>query len=336
MSNPKQIEAARLGSTNGNLGGRDGGSAVELDGVSLAWEESGEGVPVVCLHTAGQESSDFRKLREQAPAGCRLLLLDWPGHGRSGEDPVSFTVERCVDLLTGFLNALGLRNAVLLGTEFGGAVALAFALRHPPRVRGLVLCQPAGLLPEVKPARRAALSKALQRARGWLARKPQAAGVAHDQQRADALRGAHVLQCNQAALSVLALEDSLRSGLAQLLCPILIVLAERSRAYPLRRFEKVLAPVVEVSPAERPGRPRLAVFPGAQSPLWEDPERMAQVLSGFAAATVALDAHPHSWTLAAADWPARGLNQWLCTHPGCLASQALPVDQNPNLARGRS
>src|SRR5579863_1860088 len=120
------------------LGVKEGCAHLELDGISLAWEESGEGVPVVCLHAAGHGGRDFRLLQQEAPAGCRLLLLDWPGHGRSSADSRSFTVERCVGVLAGFLNSLGLRSAILLGSEFGAAVALAFAVQHPSRVRGLV------------------------------------------------------------------------------------------------------------------------------------------------------------------------------------------------------
>jgi pimeloyl-ACP methyl ester carboxylesterase len=315
------------------LGVREGSPYLNVDGTSLAWEESGEGVPVICLHAAGHGAADFRLFQEESPAGCRLMLLDWPGHGRSGDDARSFTVERCVSLLAGFMNAQGLRHAVLLGSEFGAAVALAFALRHPLRVRGLILCQPAGLVPAVAPPRSSRLKAALGRRLRPLQGKRTVTPAETQEQRIQVLQAEHALQCNQASLSVLALEDALRSALAQILCPVLVALAAKSRTYPLRPFERFLAPFIGVSPLERPGRPKLAIFSGSRSPLWENPARLALVVSGFAGATLALAAHQHSWTLAAADWPARGLNQWLCTHPGCYAAQALPVDQNPNLPR---
>jgi pimeloyl-ACP methyl ester carboxylesterase len=223
-----------------------------------------------------------------------------------------------------------LRSAVLLGSEFGASVALAFAIQHPARVRGLVLCQPSGLLPSMPPKRFSVITGAVRRPARAILRRPAYTPAELEQIRVDSLEAQHALQCNQAALSVLALEDALRTGLAQGLCPTLLVLASRSRTYPLKPFQRFLEPMVSVTPMEKPGRPKLAVFPGRHSPLWEDPARIAQMLSGFAAATVPLDAHRHSWTLAAADWPARGMNQWLCTHPGCNAAQALPAEENPN------
>lgn len=317
------------------LGVSERSSRLEFDGVSLAWECSGEGVPVVCLHAAGHGARDFRLLQQQSPQDCRLVLLDWPGHGRSGPDSRSFTVERCAGILSGFLSALGLRNAILLGSEFGAAVALSFAIQHPARVRGLVLCQPAGLLPAEQPRRSAEIGTALRRGARTLAHRPPDTPAEAEQQQVDLLEARHALQRNQAALSVLAFEETLRAELAQSLCPTLIVLAEKSRSYPLKPFLRFLDPLVSVTPLDQPGRPKLAIFPGRHSPLWEDPARLATVLSGFAGATVPLDSHRHSWTLAATDWPARGMNQWLCTHPGCHAAQILPIEENPNRSTGK-
>jgi pimeloyl-ACP methyl ester carboxylesterase len=305
-------------------------SRMELDGVSLAWEEAGEGVPVICLHAAGHGSRDFNLLREAAPTGCRLLMLDWPGHGRSGADARSFTVERCVVLLAEFLNVQGWRSAVLLGAEFGAAVALNFAIQHPARVRGLILCQPAGLSPSVAQKPASSAGRALRRRARGVFSKPLDTQAELEQELVESLAMKHALLSNQAALSVLALEDSLRMGLAQGVCPALIVLAARSRTCPAGPLCRFLEPLLSVTPLEQPGLPKLAVFPGRYSPLWEDPARFAQMLSGFVTATTPLDGHRHAWTLAAADWPARGMNQWLCTHPGCYASQALPVEENPN------
>lgn len=305
-------------------------SHLDLDGVSIAWEVAGEGLPILCLHAAGHGARDFRLLRQQSPAGCRLLLIDWPGHGRSGHDSRSFTVERCVGLLAAFMNHLGLRSAILLGSEFGAAVALAFSIQHPSRVLGLVLCQPAGLLPSAPPRPGGRIGQIFRRGARSVLRNPSGEQAESEQRMIDALKAHHALQCNQAALSTLALEESLRAGLAQGLCPTVVVLSDKNPAYPLKPFLHLLDPLLSVTPIDQPGRTKLAVFPGRHSPLWDDPARLAQILGSFASSTAPLGTHAHSWTLAAIDWPARGLNQWLCTHPGCHASQALPVDENPN------
>lgn len=336
MRNPLKIDLDEMSSFDHDkavLWVAEGSPRLELDGVSISWEESGEGVPVVCLHAAGHGARDFRLLQKESPAGCRLLLLDWPGHGRSTADSRSFTVERCVGVLTAFLNALGLRNAILLGSEFGAAVALAYAIQYPARVRGLVLCQPAGLLAAVSSRRPMRLGRNLRRGARALIRRPADTPAELEQLQVDLLEPKHALLHNQAALSVLALEETLRSGLAQGLCPVLVALAARSRIYPLKPLLRFLNPLLSVTPLDQPGKPKLAIFSGQYSPLWENPERLALVLSGFARGTLPLDSHPHSWTLAAVDWPSRGMNQWLCTHPGCHAAQTLPIEENPNHTR---
>jgi pimeloyl-ACP methyl ester carboxylesterase len=318
------------------LGVKDGSPYLELDGVSLAWEESGEGVPVVCLHSVGHGASDFQLLQREAPSGCRLVLLDWPGHGRSTEDAKTFTVERCVSLLTGFLGAQGIRYPILIGSEFGAAVALAFAIQSPSRVRGLLLCQPEGLAPMPGTHRRSRIRPAFRRTGRALLRLPSYSPAELQEQRIESLQMKHALQRSQASQSVFALRETLRTGLAPCACPILVALAAKSRAYPLKAFQELLAPLLGEWPLDPPDRPKLAIFSGSRSPLWESPARLARVLSGFAGATQPLDLHRHAWTLAAADWPARGLNQWLCTHPGCHSAQALPIDQNPNIPKPRS
>jgi pimeloyl-ACP methyl ester carboxylesterase len=300
MRSQRDLELDRLsGAGTGETQREIDQGHIDIAGVSLAWGAWGHGVPVLCLHAAGHASTDFKPLQQQAPEGCRLLLLDWPGHGRSGQDSHEFTVERCVSLLTGFMNAQGVRDAILLGSEFGASVALAFAFQHPARVRGLILCEPAGLIP--RKLRRREVSN------------PERAG-----------------QRTQAENSVEALKEMLQTGLATDRWPVVIVLASKTPAYSLKDCERQLAPFLSTEALDSPNWPRLAIIPGAGPPLSQDPARMSQILRGISAATDALDAHRHAWTLDATDWPVRGMNQWKCTHPGCEAVRALAAGENPN------
>jgi pimeloyl-ACP methyl ester carboxylesterase len=338
MRNPRQFDWQETGLADAGraeLGVREGSRRVLLDGVWLAIEEQGEGVPVVCLHHAGHGASDFHPLMEKSPADCHLVLVDWPGHGRSSDDQVPFTLERCVDLLGRLLNARGLRDAVLLGEDFGAAVAVAFAIEHPKRVRALALCEPAWISASRTARGAARLGPALKRGVRALLRRKSRAPADQQAGRIERVKALHALQVNQAALSMAAHREALRSGLAGTRCPVLLALAEKSRTCPLKPLERFLATLLGPSKDERHARLKLAIFSGTRSPLWENPARVARVISGFACATQPLLAHRHSWTLAATDWPARGMNQWLCTHPGCKAAQALPVGGNPNIVKSR-
>ncbi len=331
---PSEFDSEEPGQPQGSkaaLGVREGSPLQELEGVSLAWEESGEGVPVVCLHAAGHGASDFRPLQQQSPADCRLLLFDWPGHGRSSEDGQAFTVEHGVELLSRFLNALGLHDAVLLGAEFGATVALTFALQHPQRVRGLILCHPAGMVEPENRRRSLGLGATAKRLVRALFARPIGDLSELQEKLIHALRASHDAQLRQAAQSVAALQDFLREGLARVSCPVLIALGAASRPYPLKAFQQLLAPLLGARAQDRPNPVKLAIFAGRGSPLWESPARLARILSGFAAATLPLEKHRHAWIPAATDWPTRGMTTWKCTHAACHAELALPIGQNPNV-----
>lgn len=97
----------------------------------LYFEEAGEGQPVVCLHTAGADSRQYRYLLEdeELTKRYRFLAFDMPWHGRS-EPPddwtsqrYALTTETYAETVLAFMDALGLHRPVLVGCSMGGAIA---------------------------------------------------------------------------------------------------------------------------------------------------------------------------------------------------------------------
>lgn len=92
------------------------------------------------LHGLGSCGEDWLLL--QAPAlsqRYRVLMPDLRGHGRSDKPPGPYTVPQMADDMAGLLAALGVDWAHVVGFSMGGAVAQALAVRHPEKVRSLVL-----------------------------------------------------------------------------------------------------------------------------------------------------------------------------------------------------
>ena len=121
-----------------------GSSTVEVSGESVAVCRSGRGVPVVCLHAIGHGGGDFQPLADRVSTRYEVIRIDWPGHGRSGDAKDPPSARAYADLLAGILDRLRVERPIIIGCSIGGAAALLHAQDHP--VRGLVLCDPGGLL----------------------------------------------------------------------------------------------------------------------------------------------------------------------------------------------
>jgi len=115
---------------------------VEVEGVKLAYREAGYGCPcMVLIHGAlGSSLSWIHQLKMAECGGLRALALDLPGHGGSWDvEDGCETIADLAKLVEGFIEALGLEPAVLVGHSMGGAVALTIAVQSPRLVEALVL-----------------------------------------------------------------------------------------------------------------------------------------------------------------------------------------------------
>src|SRR5215468_10075683 len=141
---PRALSAA-IGGARAAVGASPPWSEHTVDGVRLAYDDSGAGAPIVCLHAIGHGAGDFSRLRTRLGRRQRVIALDWPGQGRSGSDSAPPSAVRYAELLAGLLDTLGLERAVLIGNSIGGAAAIRYAATHPGRVRGLVIENAGGL-----------------------------------------------------------------------------------------------------------------------------------------------------------------------------------------------
>lgn len=94
---------------------------------------------VVFIHgVLGDHSVWILQSRYLAHHGWNVLAIDLPGHGRSGGEPPS-TVQEAAATVLALLDALGVRQATLVGHSFGSLIALDAAASAPDRVQGLVM-----------------------------------------------------------------------------------------------------------------------------------------------------------------------------------------------------
>ena len=121
---------------------------LESNGVSyrIFYEEAGEGVPLICLHTAGADSRQFRHMLNDADVtrDFRVIAFDLPYHGRSNPpdnwwlQKYQLTTECYLGLIRDFWRALDLERPVVLGCSMGGAIVLKVAAEYQEEITGII------------------------------------------------------------------------------------------------------------------------------------------------------------------------------------------------------
>ncbi|RII27373.1 MAG: O-methylpimelyl-ACP methylesterase [Geobacter sp.] len=107
-------------------------------GVSIHYEESGSGQPLVLVH-GWSASSSFWRFQEPLAESCRLISVDLRGHGRSSSPVSGYGLTDLTDDLITLFDALSLQDAVLLGWSLGSQVVLSAFPHLRERLAGLVL-----------------------------------------------------------------------------------------------------------------------------------------------------------------------------------------------------
>ena len=111
------------------------------NGVTLEYVDHGRlsGLPVVMLHGATDSWRSFERVLPHLPSSLRAIAVSLRGHGGSSRPEGGY---RFIDFSSDvemFLDALGIRTALIVGHSMGSYVAQRFAMDHPRRVLGLVL-----------------------------------------------------------------------------------------------------------------------------------------------------------------------------------------------------
>lgn len=112
----------------------------------IFYEEAGEGVPLICLHTAGTDSRQFRHVLNDpdVTSKCRVIAFDMPYHGRSNPPEnwwltkYLLTTDVYLNLIHDFWLALGIEQPIVMGCSMGGAVTLGVAARYQEEITGII------------------------------------------------------------------------------------------------------------------------------------------------------------------------------------------------------
>ncbi|HSJ96808.1 MAG TPA: alpha/beta hydrolase [Myxococcota bacterium] len=255
------------------------GRYVSVDGTRTFFDEMGAGQPIVCVHTAGSDSREYRYLLPLlARGGYRAIALDLPGHSRSY--PVGWEVHRSIHEHAQFVwrfaqEVCGGRKPVVIGCSIGGDITIDLLAHHADGLAAAIPMEGAAWTPTFPNPAEMELPSWMP---GWqdvmeraaissLARKTPPEKVRE-------LRWQH--RGSQAA----AVGDlvgwsthDVRGKLGNARCPVLLLVGEEDFWVPVELCE---ATAKELPDCE------LVVLDGiGHYPMFEDPERIAGLALDF-------------------------------------------------------
>jgi haloalkane dehalogenase len=107
---------------------------------TIHYQDSGTGVPHVFLHGSPASSYMWRNVLPHVGNG-RLLAPDMIGFGASGKPDIAYNFADQASYLDAWSDSLELDGVILVGHDWGGALALDWAARHPERVAGVAFLE---------------------------------------------------------------------------------------------------------------------------------------------------------------------------------------------------
>lgn len=105
----------------------------------IAYLDVGAGPPVVLIHGFGGSMWQWEQQQHTLSQHFRILTLDLPGAGLSDKPEIDYRPDQMLDFFVGFMDAVKIQQATLVGNSMGAGLAIGMALAHPTRVAKLVL-----------------------------------------------------------------------------------------------------------------------------------------------------------------------------------------------------
>jgi 3-oxoadipate enol-lactonase len=225
-------------------------------------DSGGPGEAVLLVHAIGCDHRMWDSLGTDLAPRFRVIRMDVRGHGRSAVTPRPYSLDQLADDARDLLDSLEIDKAHWVGLSMGGMIGQAFALRHPTRLRKLVLANTTSSYGEEGPKMWEARAKAVE-AGGMAAIKE----LAMQRYFSEDFRVAHADVVDRIGTDFLATAaegyaaccDAIRNlefsaDLGRIKAPTLVIAGENDAGTPVAMSQALAAAI--------PGA-KLAVIPGA-------------------------------------------------------------------------
>ncbi|MXR39829.1 alpha/beta fold hydrolase [Halobaculum sp. WSA2] len=232
---------------------------VETNDVETYYERRGDGPPVVFVHGAIVDHTQWAPQLDALADEYTVVAYDVRGHGRTGgSDREAYSIGLFAEDLAALIDALDLDRPVVCGLSMGGCVAMTYAARYPDGLSALVLADTFGPVPltlgerlqraslrlTIPPARVVGYER-VERAMVWLRERAEA-GIGGDYDRIEAIRetGPAMSTAEFAkVIRALASFDRTRVDLSSIEAPTLVLYGEHDAGF-VRRQSAALGALI--------------------------------------------------------------------------------------------
>ena len=113
--------------------------SVSVNGHRIAYLDRGQGPPVILIHGFGGSMWQWEYQQAALAGQFRVITPDLLGAGLSDKPEIEYRPDQLMEFLTGFMDALHIPQAVMIGNSMGAGLAIGLALDYPTRVSALIL-----------------------------------------------------------------------------------------------------------------------------------------------------------------------------------------------------
>ncbi len=110
------------------------GARVEINGMQMYYETSGEGDPLIVLHGAYMNIPTMGEIIPVLARSRKVIAVEMQGHGRTTDIDRPITYPNLADDVAAFMETISVEKADVFGYSMGAAVGLQLAIRHPGKV----------------------------------------------------------------------------------------------------------------------------------------------------------------------------------------------------------